>query len=144
LEFTQYFDNNRVLEGSGVFNGDMGYISEINRDTGEVCVAFEGNKQCVYPRSELLQLSLSYAITIHKSQGSEFDAIVIPSISGPNIIFNRNLIYTAVTRAKKTVVMVGEKRHLKTMINNKFILHRHTLLKNFLQQSDKKVKVLFE
>ncbi|MDD4815869.1 MAG: ATP-dependent RecD-like DNA helicase [Clostridia bacterium] len=144
LEWVQQLSHNRVAEGVGIFNGDMGYISEIDRDTGEIYVNFEGNKQCVYPRTEISQLSLAYAITIHKSQGSEFDVVVIPSIAGPSMILNRNLIYTAVTRAKKMVVLVGEKRHLKTMINNKFILKRHTLLKEFLIKSNENAKILFE
>lgn len=144
LEYTQYLSNNRVVEGSGIFNGDMGYITEINNLTGEMKVMFDGNRLCEYPRTEIHQLTLAYAITIHKSQGSEFDAVVIPAISGPYMIFNRNLIYTAVTRAKKLVVIVGEKKYLRVMINNKYILHRNTLLCEFLKKSDKKTKELFE
>ena len=144
LEYKQYLGNNRVIESAGIFNGDMGYITEINVETGEMRVMFDGSREALYPRTELHQLSLAYAITIHKSQGSEFDVVVIPAISGPYMIFNRNLIYTAVTRAKKMVVLVGDKRHLRTMIKNKFILQRNTLLCEFLKKSDKKTKELFE
>ena len=142
MEFVQYFKNH-AKEGKGVFNGDMGFITAVNAYSGELTVTFEGNKVCTYLRNDLSQLSLAYAITIHKSQGSEFDAVVIPATSGPNIIFNRNLIYTAITRAKKLVVIVGEKRHLWQMIRNKQILKRHTLLCDFLKKSSQKALMLF-
>ncbi len=129
--------------GAGVFNGDIGYIHSINNQTGEVVIWFEDGRESTYPRTELSQLSLAYAITIHKSQGSEFDVVIIPAIAGPSLILNRNLIYTAVTRAKKMVVIVGEKKNLKRMINNKFILKRHTALKKFLQDAYKKAQILF-
>ena len=142
MEFVQYFKTH-TTEGKGVFNGDMGFITAVNAYSGELTVTFEGNKVCTYLRGNLNELSLAYAITIHKSQGSEFDAVVIPATSGPNIIFNRNLIYTAITRAKKLVVIVGEKRHLWQMIRNKQILKRHTLLLDFLKSAAKKATSLF-
>lgn len=129
--------------GAGVFNGDIGYIHAIDVQTGEVEIWFEDGRECIYPRTELSQLSLAYAITIHKSQGSEFDVVIIPIISGPSLILNRNLIYTAVTRAKKMVVLVGEKKNLKRMIGNKFILKRHTALKKLLIDAYKKANILF-
>ena len=137
------FSKGESSEGQGVYNGDIGFIRGINRQNGETLVEFEDGRECLYPRTELSQLSLAYAITIHKSQGSEFDVIIIPAISGPSIILNRNLIYTAVTRAKKMVVLVGEKKNLRRMISTKFLLKRHTMLKDFLQESFKKAKVLF-
>lgn len=143
MEFLQYVKNAPAKEGKGVFNGDMGKISAIDKQTGEITVIFEGDKICTYNRTDISQLSLAYAITIHKSQGSEFDAVVIPAIPGPNIIFNRNLIYTAITRAKKLVVLVGEKRHLWQMVRNEFTLKRHTLLCHFLKQSSDKANMLF-
>lgn len=144
LEWKQKISNREIINGTGVFNGDIGVIDDINYQNGEITVIFEGNKICVYPRTEINQLTLSYAITIHKSQGSEFDAVIIPIISGPSIILNRNLIYTAVTRAKNTVVIVGEKKNLNYMIKNKNILLRYTLLKNFLISADKKIATLFK
>lgn len=144
LEWIQRTGKYDMNEGMGVFNGDMGYITDIDRNSGEVFVTFENNRECIYPRSDVFQLSLAYAITIHKSQGSEFDAVIIPAISGPNIILNRNLIYTAVTRAKKLVVLVGQKKHLQTMIRNKFILKRNTLLRDFLIDANNATKTLFE
>lgn len=131
-------------EGSGVFNGDIGYIHKINPGSGETEVWFEDGRECIYQRTEIGELCLAYAITIHKSQGSEFDVVVIPIISGPPIILNRNLIYTAITRAKKMVVLVGNKKNLKRMISNINTVKRQTMLKQFLIESNQKLKQLFE
>lgn len=131
-------------EGEGVFNGDIGFIEQIDYQTGEVIVEFEDGRACLYPRTEISQLSLAYAITIHKSQGSEFDIVIIPAISGPNIILTRNLIYTAVTRAKKMVVLVGEQKNLKRMVSNTYTVKRLTLLKQLLKEADQKIKDLFD
>ncbi len=131
-------------EGSGVFNGDIGYIHKINPGSGETVVLFEDGRECIYQRTEIGELSLAYAITIHKSQGSEFDVVVIPIISGPPIILNRNLIYTAITRAKKMVVLVGNKKNLRRMISNVNTIKRQTMLKDFLTESNQKLKQLFE
>ena len=130
-------------EGAGVFNGDIGYIHRIDRQTGETVVWFEDGRECVYPRTEIYQLSLAYAITIHKSQGSEFDVVVIPIIRGTGLILNRNLIYTAVTRAKQMVVLVGEKKNLKRMISNVYTVQRFTMLKDFLITANTKAQELF-
>lgn len=131
-------------EGEGVFNGDIGYIDLIDYQTGEMVVTFEDGRRCLYPKTEINQLSLAYAITIHKSQGSEFDIVIIPAISGPSMILTRNLIYTAVTRAKKMVVIVGEQKNLRRMVSNNYTVQRFTLLKSMLIASDKKIKELFE
>lgn len=130
--------------GKGVFNGDIGYIQTIDPQTSEVIVEFEDGRICLYTRPDLIDLSLSYAITIHKSQGSEFDTIIIPAIAGPSIILTRNLIYTAVTRAKKMVVIVGEKQYLKRMVSNKYTATRFTLLKSLLISANEKVSKMFE
>lgn len=130
--------------GQGVFNGDIGYITLIDPNNGEVNVEFEDGRNCLYTRPDLLDLSLSYAITIHKSQGSEFDTVIIPAIAGPSIILTRNLIYTAVTRAKKMVVIVGEKQYLKRMVANKYTATRFTLLKKLLITAEEKMKKLFD
>ncbi len=129
--------------GQGVFNGDIGCITTIDPNTSEVIVEFEDGRICLYTRPDLQDLSLSYAITIHKSQGSEFDTIIIPAIAGPSIILTRNLIYTAVTRAKKMVVIVGEKQYLKRMVSNKYTATRWTLLKKLLLDADEKIKNMF-
>lgn len=130
-------------EGEGVFNGDIGFIEKIDFQNGETLVVFEDGRHCVYPRTDLGQLSLAYAITIHKSQGSEFDVVIIPIISGAPIILTRNLIYTAVTRAKKMVVLVGLPENLKKMVKNKHTVQRYTMLKDLIAQEDSKVKDLF-
>lgn len=129
--------------GKGVFNGDIGIVSTIDPNTSEVIVEFEDGRICLYTRPDLIDLSLSYAITIHKSQGSEFDTVIIPAIAGPSIILTRNLIYTAVTRAKKMVVIVGEKLYLKRMVSNKYTATRFTLLKKLLVMADEKIKKMF-
>lgn len=131
-------------EGEGVFNGDIGVIRHISSDTGETSVEFEDGRFCVYPRTDIGDLSLAYAITIHKSQGSEFDVVVIPAIAGPSLILTRNLIYTAVTRAKKMVVIVGQKKNLKRMVSNAYTVKRFTMLKDLLIEADNKIKELFE
>jgi exodeoxyribonuclease V alpha subunit len=131
-------------EGEGVFNGDIGYIDLIDPQTGEMVVTFEDGRRCLYPKTEISQLSLAYAITIHKSQGSEFDVVIIPSIGGPNMILTRNLIYTGVTRAKKMVVLVGQQQSLKRMVSNNYTVQRFTLLKKLLIEADKKIRLLYE
>ena len=131
-------------EGEGVFNGDIGFIEEIDFQTNEILVQFEDGRQCIYPRTEVNQLSLAYAITIHKSQGSEFDVVIIPAIAGPNLILTKNLLYTAVTRAKKMVVIVGEQKNIKRMVSNNYTVKRLTLLKPLLVEADKKIKELFD
>ena len=131
-------------QGEGVFNGDIGYIADIDFQNNETIVEFEDGRICNYPRTEIAQLSLAYAITIHKSQGSEFDIVVIPVIAGAPMILTRNLIYTAVTRAKKMVVLVGEKKNLKKMISNNYTVQRYTLLKNLLKNANDKIKELYE
>lgn len=120
--------------GSGVFNGDIGKITDINRQTGEVYVEFEDGRRAMYARPDLAELMLSYAITIHKSQGSEFDVVIIPLVNGAPMLLSRNLLYTAVTRAKSMVVIVGTTKTMKMMIRNNKTQERYTMLKEFLVQ----------
>lgn len=132
-----------VEEGEGVFNGDIGQIEKIDYQTGETIVQFEDGRYCTYARTDIGELSLAYAITIHKSQGSEFDVVVIPIIAGTSMILTRNLIYTAVTRAKKMVVLVGEKKNLRKMVSNTYTVKRYTLLKKLIVEQQEKIKDLF-
>lgn len=137
LTYTKYEQNGTVQEGSGVFNGDIGYITRIEPETHEVTVRFDDNRVCIYSPADLYQITLAYAITIHKSQGSEFDCVVIPLVPGAPIIVTRNLLYTAITRAKKAVVLVGSKQILARMIHNNYTAKRYTMLKDFLNEEFK-------
>lgn len=119
----------KVDEGLGVFNGDMGVITEINDFDENVTVVFDDNKEVSYSYSALDELELAYAITIHKSQGSEYPAVVIPLLGGPRILLNRNLLYTAITRAKKCAVIVGNGNVVDMMIDNTEEQKRYTSLK---------------
>lgn len=134
LQFRKYESNGSMVEGSGIFNGDMGYITDITAETHEITIRFDDGKICKYAQSELYQITLAYAITIHKSQGSEFDCVVIPLVPGAPIIITRNLLYTAITRAKKAVVLVGSRQILARMIHNNYTAKRYTLLKDFIQE----------
>lgn len=104
--------------GLGIFNGDMGIIREINAYAEKMTVEFDEGRTVEYSLNNLEELELAYAITIHKSQGSEYPAVVIPLLSGPQMLMNRNLLYTAVTRAKKCVTIVGDEKTFFQMIQN--------------------------
>ena len=132
-EYIKYEKNGTMMKGSGVFNGDIGYITHIEPETLETTIQFDDGKISKYARTDLFQITLAYAITIHKSQGSEFDCVVIPLVPGAPIILTRNLLYTAITRAKKAVVLVGSKQLLARMIHNNYTAKRYTLLKDFIK-----------
>jgi exodeoxyribonuclease V alpha subunit len=117
-----------VDKGVGVFNGDIGRITEINTYTETVEVEFEEKKKVKYPFQMLDELELAYAVTIHKSQGSEYPAVVIPLLQGPRQLYHRNLIYTAVTRAKQCVTLVGSDTTFQEMICNTNEQNRYTSL----------------
>ena len=107
-----------VDKGMGIFNGDMGIIKEINDFAETMTVEFDEGRKVEYSFKLLDELELAYAITIHKSQGSEYPAVVIPLLSGPSMLMNRNLLYTAVTRARKCVTLVGNEKTFFQMIHN--------------------------
>ncbi|MBQ2901673.1 MAG: ATP-dependent RecD-like DNA helicase [Agathobacter sp.] len=115
-----------IDKGTGVFNGDTGIIEEINYFAETMTVSFDEGKMVEYPFKLLEELELAYAITIHKSQGSEYPAVVIPLFQGPRMLLNRNLIYTAVTRAKKCVTIVGDDEVFHTMVHNNSQLKRYS------------------
>ena len=123
-----------VEKGVGVFNGDMGIVSEINEYAEQMTVVFDDNKYIEYSFKELEQLELAYAITIHKSQGSEYPAVVIPLLSGPRMLMSRNLLYTAITRARKCVTLVGSDQVFQQMIDNEMEQKRYSTLKEQIQQ----------
>lgn len=128
--------------GEGVFNGDIGFITDVNRQMGSLEVTFEDGRIAEYSHADLSQLMLSYAITVHKSQGSEFDVVIMPIIGGAPTIITRNLLYTAVTRAKKMVVLVGQKFQLKIMVANNYTAKRYSALKFFLIEQSKNMEML--
>ena len=105
-------------EGHGVYNGDIGYIKEINNEAQFLTVVFDREKLVTYKYDELDQLELAYCTTVHKSQGSEYDCIIIPLYRTYDLLLNRKLLYTAVTRAKKYLYLVGDKKIIKRMISN--------------------------
>jgi len=117
-----------VDRGVGVFNGDIGRIIEINQYNETVEVEFEEKKKVKYPFQSLEELELAYAVTIHKSQGSEYPAVLIPLLQGPRQLYHRNLIYTAVTRARKCVTIVGDDVTFQEMIRNVNEQKRYTSL----------------
>lgn len=117
-----------IDRGVGVFNGDIGRVIEINNYTEMVEVEFEEKKKVKYPFQSLEELELAYAVTIHKSQGSEYPAVLIPLLQGPRQLYHRNLIYTAVTRARKCVTIVGDDATFQEMIRNVNEQKRYTSL----------------
>lgn len=127
-----------IDKGMGIFNGDMGIIREINDYTEVMTVEFDEGRMVDYPFKLLDELELAYAITIHKSQGSEYPAVVIPLLSGPSMLLNRNLLYTAVTRARKCVTLVGNDNTFSQMIGNVSQQRRYSGLRDRLQEEKKK------
>lgn len=123
-----------VEKGTGVFNGDMGIVREINDFAEQMTVEFDEGRMVEYPYKLLDELELAYAITIHKSQGSEYPAVVIPLLSGPSMLMNRNLLYTAVTRARKCVTLVGNDTTFAQMIQNTSQQKRYSGLKERLKE----------
>ena len=118
--------------GKGIFNGDIGVIEKINEHTQMVGVCFDDGKHVIYSFDQLEELVLAYAVTIHKSQGSEYPAVVLPLLSGPELLMNRNILYTAVTRAKTCVCIVGSDETVRRMIRNIREMTRYSGLKEQL------------
>ena len=117
-----------VQRGIGVFNGDLGIVREINTFGELVTVEFEEGKFAEYTFKQLDELELAYAITIHKSQGSEYPAVILPLLAGPKMLLNRNLLYTAVTRARRCVTVVGSDQTFREMIHNEMEQKRYSSL----------------
>lgn len=123
-----------IDRGQGIFNGDMGIIREINTFAEQMTIEFDDGKFVEYPFAQLEELELAYAVTVHKSQGSEYPAVIIPLLSGPQMLMNRNLLYTAVTRAKSCVTVVGSEAVFNQMIDNTFEQKRYTTLKERIRE----------
>lgn len=118
-------------EGDGIFNGDIGFIETIDIRHDVIIIDFAG-KRATYSKEQLQEIELAYAVTVHKSQGSEFDAVIMPVISVNNRLCYRNLLYTAVTRAKKMLILVGTTNCLNSMIDNNKTQLRYSALKHFM------------
>ncbi len=123
-----------VDKGVGVFNGDVGIIKDIDDWAKNITVEYEEGRKVTYPFANLDELELAYAITIHKSQGSEYPAVVMPIIDGPKMLMNRNILYTAITRAKKCVTMVGDADVFYSMVGNTSQAERYSGLKDRIQE----------
>lgn len=119
-----------IDSGQGVFNGDVGIIKEINETARTVVVEYDDFRQVAYPMTGLDELELAYAVTIHKSQGSEYPAVIMPLLTGPKMLLNRNLLYTGVTRAKNCVTILGSRQTVMQMIANENEQKRYTGLKD--------------
>jgi exodeoxyribonuclease V alpha subunit len=131
---------NKLIDGTGVFNGDMGMIRKIDEEAQTMEVLFDDDRLVEYDFSLLDEIEPAFAITIHKSQGSEFPVVVLPVFPGPPVLMTRNLLYTAVTRAKRLVVLVGDEASLQNMVANQRETLRHSglsiKLKNFSEYTD--------
>lgn len=126
LVWRSYQNGKQIEEGLGVYNGDAGIILSIDTDAEKLRVSFDDGKIVDYDFGQLEELELAYAITIHKSQGSEYPVVILPIYSGPPMLMTRNLLYTAVTRAKTLVVLVGLRETVSSMIRNDREVGRHT------------------
>ena len=125
-----------IEKGVGVFNGDTGIIKTINEFAETAEVEFEDGRWAEYSFKQLDELELAYAVTIHKSQGSEYPAVIIPLLSGPRMLMNRNLLYTAVTRARKCVTVVGSEETFRDMIRNEKHQRRYSSLDQRIQETE--------
>ena len=125
-----------IEKGVGVFNGDTGIIKTINEFAETAEVEFEDGRWAEYSFKQLDELELAYAVTIHKSQGSEYPAVIIPLLSGPRMLMNRNLLYTAVTRARKCVTVVGSEETFREMIRNEKQQRRYSSLDRRIQETE--------
>ncbi len=123
-----------IDKGTGVFNGDMGIIREISEAAQTVTVEYDEHKRIDYPFSGLEEIELAYAVTVHKSQGSEYPAVILPVLTGPRMLFNRNLLYTAVTRARRCVTILGSRQAVLEMIKNERQHRRYTSLNDRIRE----------
>ena len=120
-------------DGAGVFNGDVGFITDVDPEEHCLTVTFDEEKEAIYTTQQLENLDLAYCLSVHKSQGSEFPVVVMPVASGPKMLLTRNLFYTALTRARSMVVLVGRDEVVRLMVENDHILRRYTSLAERLE-----------
>ena len=123
-----------IDKGSGIFNGDIGIILSIDDYSREVVIEYDEHRRVTYQYAQLDEVELAYAVTIHKSQGSEYPAVIMPLLSGPRMLFNRNLLYTGVTRAKNCVTILGSRETLREMVANNYQNRRFTGLSERIRE----------
>lgn len=121
-------------DGKGVFNGDVGFVTAVDTENHGLTVRFDEEKDAFYTGQQLEDLDLAYCLSVHKSQGSEFPVVILPVVNGPMMLLTRNLFYTALTRARKLVVLVGREEMIRVMVENDHIMKRYTTLSQRLQQ----------
>ena len=131
----EWVDPQEHISGTGVYNGDIGYITAVNPAEPSLTVTFEDGKRAKYVQGSLDQIKPAYAVSVHKSQGSEFPVVVIALAKGNYMIMTRNLLYTAVTRAKSAVVLVGAKETLANMVANTYTTRRYSMLCDFIKEA---------
>ena len=126
-----------IDKGSGIFNGDIGTILTIDEYSREVVVEYDEHRRVTYQYAQLDEIELAYAVTIHKSQGSEYPAVIMPLLTGPRMLFNRNLLYTGVTRARNCVTILGSREMLRQMVANNYQNRRYTSLMERIREFGK-------
>lgn len=134
LEWVKYLRGRPHSKGMGVFNGDIGTVMSIDTELSSMSVMFDDERSAVYNFTQLEELELAYCISVHKSQGSEFPTVVLPLVSGPMMLFNRNILYTAITRARNSVFLFGTEECVRYMVNNASVRKRYSALRDFLRE----------
>ncbi|MBO4879829.1 MAG: ATP-dependent RecD-like DNA helicase [Clostridia bacterium] len=140
IEWVKTARGKTVAEGMGVFNGDIGTVMEIDNDSKFMTILFDDERSADYSFTMLEELELAYCISVHKSQGSEFPCVVLPLVSGPGMLFNRNILYTAITRARERVFILGTEECVRYMINNTNVRKRYSALAAFLTERSEGIK----
>ncbi len=143
MEWTRTEEDGTYHSGTGVFNGDIGIVEEVDKSTGRLGVLFEDGRFVWYGAGDIQDLTLSYAISVHKSQGSEFKIAVITVVGGSPQMMTRNLIYTAITRAKELVVLIGDKPALYRMVKNTYTATRYSMLEKLIGTEKRKYNELY-
>ena len=133
MEWKRTALGSKAEEGTGVFNGDIGTVMKIDHGASSVGILFDDERYAEYSSGDLEDIELAYAISIHKSQGSEFSTVILPLVYGPQLLMNRNILYTAMTRARNRVIIVGSAKCVEAMVRNKSNSLRYSSLEYYLK-----------